>query len=95
MMADYRLGHEIPKDVVPKLPAYHTELYQFEGRGNRIPVRIWMIAQAGLWFPLTLLLRKIMSMARLKFMQVSVNFMWSITATVALMNREGLEISPE
>ena len=52
---------------------------------NRIPVRICLIYQAGLRFPISPLLKEVMACYRLTFMQVSVNFIRTMLVVHTLM----------
>ena len=61
-----------------------------EGHVNHILVRIWLIHQASLRFPISPLLKEVMAWRRLTFMQVSVNFVRVVLAIDTLMQRENL-----
>ena len=66
--------HRIPENVVIERPGPNDDADWVKGEGNHIPVRTWFIHQAGLRFLLSQLLKTVMSLCRLTFMQVSVNF---------------------
>ncbi|GFZ17278.1 hypothetical protein Acr_26g0005480 [Actinidia rufa] len=94
-LAQFRVDHRIPDDVVIEHPGPNDDADWVEGEGNRMPVRTWFIYQAGLRFPLSKLLRSVLSICGLTFMQVSVNFVRTVLAVEALMQREGLEFTAE
>ncbi|GFS38480.1 hypothetical protein Acr_00g0057740 [Actinidia rufa] len=73
-LAQFRVDHRIPDDVVIKRPGPNDDADWVEGEGNRMPIRTWFIYQAGLRFPLSKLLRTVLSICRLTFMQISVKF---------------------
>ncbi|GFS35165.1 hypothetical protein Acr_00g0038170 [Actinidia rufa] len=66
-----------------------------EGEGDCVPIQTWFIHQAGLRFPLSRLLKVVLSMCQLTFMQVSMNFMRTVLVVDALMQRERLEFTAE
>ncbi|GFZ01113.1 hypothetical protein Acr_14g0007480 [Actinidia rufa] len=94
-LAQFRVDHRIPDDVVIERPGPNDDADWVEGVGNRMPIRTWFIYQAGLRFPLSKLLRSVLSICGLTFMQVSVNFVRTVLAVEALMQREGLEFTAE
>ncbi|GFS35057.1 hypothetical protein Acr_00g0037560 [Actinidia rufa] len=94
-LAQFRADHRIPDDVVIECPGPNDDADLVEGEGNRMPIRTWFIYQAGLRFPLNKLLRSVLSTCGLTFMQVSVNFVRTMLAVEALMQREGLEFTTE
>ncbi|GFS40462.1 hypothetical protein Acr_00g0068690 [Actinidia rufa] len=94
-LAQFRVDHRIPDDVVIERPGPNDDADWVEGEGNRMPIRTWFIYQAGLRFPLSKLLRSVLSICGLTFMQVSVNFVRTVLAVEALMHREGLEFTAE
>ncbi|GFY90941.1 hypothetical protein Acr_07g0011370 [Actinidia rufa] len=94
-LAQFRVDHRIPKNVVIERPGPDDNVDWVEGKGNRIPVRTWFIHQAGLRFPLNKLLKVVLSLCGLTFMQVSVNFVRTVLAVDALMQREELEFTAE
>ena len=70
----FRGEHNIPNDTMIERSGPRKEANNIEGGGNRIPVCIWFIHQAGLRLPISPLLREVMARCRLTFMQVFVNF---------------------
>ncbi|GFY85505.1 hypothetical protein Acr_04g0002430 [Actinidia rufa] len=94
-LAQFRVDHRIPDDVVIERPGPNDDADLVEGEGNQMPIRTWFIYQAGLRFPLSKLLRTVLSICGLTFMQVSVNFVRTVLAVEALMQREGLEFTAE
>ncbi|GFY87801.1 hypothetical protein Acr_05g0014400 [Actinidia rufa] len=94
-LAQFRVDHRIPDDVGIERPGPNDDADWVEGEGNRMPIRIWFIYQAGLRFPFSKLLRTVLSICWLTFMQVSVNFVRTVMAVEALMQREGLEFTAE
>ncbi|GFS42947.1 hypothetical protein Acr_00g0082730 [Actinidia rufa] len=94
-LAQFRVGHRIPDDVVIERPGPNDDADWVEGEGNRMPIRIWFIYQAGLRFSLSKLLRTVLSLCGLTFMQISVNFVRTVLAVEALMRREELEFTAE
>ncbi|GFS40363.1 hypothetical protein Acr_00g0068120 [Actinidia rufa] len=94
-LAQFRVDHRIPDDVVIKRPGPNDDADWVEGEGNRMPIRTWFIYQAGLRFPLSKLLRTVLSICGLTFMQVSMNFVRTVLAVESLMQREGLEFTAE
>ena len=50
----FRRDHDIPNDVLIKRSGPKEESNTVEGNRNRIPVRTWLIHQAGLRFPIRL-----------------------------------------
>ena len=94
-LAQFRIDHRIPEDVVIERPGPNDDADWVEGEGNRMPIRTWFIYQAGLRFPLSKLLRRVLSICGLTFMQISVNFVRTVLAVEALMLRENLEFTAE
>ncbi|GFY97773.1 hypothetical protein Acr_12g0003140 [Actinidia rufa] len=94
-LAQFRTEHRIPNDVVIEWPGPNDDADWVEGEGNRIPIRTWFIYQAGLRFPLSKLLRTVLSLCGLTFMQILVNFVQTVLAVEALMQREGLEFTTD
>ncbi|GFS37066.1 hypothetical protein Acr_00g0049540 [Actinidia rufa] len=94
-LAQFRVDHRIPDDIVIERPGPNDDADWVEGEGNRMPIRTWFIYQAGLRFPLSKLLRTVLSICGLTFMQISVNFVRTVLAVEALMQREGLEFTAE
>ncbi|GFZ15615.1 hypothetical protein Acr_25g0000240 [Actinidia rufa] len=94
-LAQFRVDHRIPDDVVIERPGPNDDADWVEGEGNRMPIRTWFIYQAGLRFPLSKLLRTVLSICGLTFMQISLNFVRTVLAVEALMQREGLEFTTE
>ncbi|GFZ07012.1 hypothetical protein Acr_18g0011820 [Actinidia rufa] len=70
-LAQFRVDHRIPDDVVIERPGPNDDADWVEGEGNRMPIRTWFIYQAGLRFPLSKLLRTVFSICGLTFMQIS------------------------
>ena len=73
-LAQFCVEHNIPDDVVIERSDLNEDADWVEGEGNRIPIRTWFIHQARLRFPLSQLLKKMMALYRLTFMQVLMNF---------------------
>ncbi|GFZ01187.1 hypothetical protein Acr_14g0008220 [Actinidia rufa] len=94
-LAQFRVDHRIPDDVVIERPGPNDDADWVEGEGDRMPIRTWFIYQAGLRFPLSKLLRSVLAICGLTFMQVSVNFVRTVLAVEALMQREGLEFTTD
>ncbi|GFY92773.1 S-adenosyl-L-methionine-dependent methyltransferases superfamily protein [Actinidia rufa] len=94
-LAQFRVDHRIPDDVVIERPGPNDDADWVEGEGNWMPNRTWFIYQAGLRFPLSKLLRTVLSICGLTFMQISVNFVQTVLVVEALMQREGLEFTAE
>ncbi|GFZ00552.1 hypothetical protein Acr_14g0001870 [Actinidia rufa] len=94
-LAQFHVDHSIPDDVVIEWPRPNDDADWVEGEGNRVPIRTWFIHQAGLRFPISKLLKVVLSMCQLTFMHVSVNFVRTILAMDALMQREEQEITAE
>ncbi|GFZ14403.1 hypothetical protein Acr_24g0005930 [Actinidia rufa] len=70
-LAQFRADHRIPDDVVIERSGPNDDADWVEGEGNRIPIRTWFIYQAELRFSLSKLLRTILSLCGLTFMQIS------------------------
>ena len=70
----FRINHDVPVDVQMWRSRPNEDANLMEGNGDRIPVHIWMIHQAGLWFPINPMLKKVMALCHLTFIQVSINF---------------------
>ncbi|GFZ00578.1 hypothetical protein Acr_14g0002130 [Actinidia rufa] len=83
-LARFRANHRIPDDVLIERPSPNNATDWVKGEGNRIPVRTWFIHQDGLRFSLRNMLKKVMSLCRLTFMQVSINFVRIVLAMDAL-----------
>ena len=64
-----------------------------KGNDNYIPIRVSFIHQAGLQFPISSFLKKMMAHCGLTFMLVSINFVKIILVVDALMQREGMPFS--
>jgi len=94
-IAQFRLDYRIPDNVVIERPGPNDDADWVEGEGNRMPIRTWFIYQAGLRFPVSKLLRHVLSICGLTFMQVSVNFVRTVLAVEALMRREHLEFTAD
>ena len=94
-LARLRVVHHIPHNVVIERPSPNDDHDWVEGEGDQIPVRTWLIHQAGLRFPMRKLLKTVLSLSRLTFMQVSVNFVQTVLAMDALMRREKQEFNAE
>ncbi|GFZ19654.1 hypothetical protein Acr_28g0003590 [Actinidia rufa] len=94
-LAQFRVDHRIPDDVIIERPGPNDDADWVEGEGNRMSIRTWFIYQAGHRFPLSKLLKSVLSICGLTFMQVSVNFVRTVLAVEALMQREGLEFTVE
>ncbi|GFZ16069.1 hypothetical protein Acr_25g0004780 [Actinidia rufa] len=94
-LAQFHVDHRILDDVVIERPVPNDDADWVEGKGNRMPIRTWFIYQAGIRFPLSKLLRTVLSICRLTFMQISINFVRTVLAVEALMQREGLEFTAE
>ncbi|GFS41428.1 hypothetical protein Acr_00g0074240 [Actinidia rufa] len=94
-LAQFRVNHRIPDDVVIERPGPNDDADWVEGEGNRMPIRPWFIYQTGLRFPLSKLLRTVLSICGLTFMQISVNFVRTVLVVEALMQIEGLEFTAE
>ncbi|GFZ21761.1 hypothetical protein Acr_29g0009230 [Actinidia rufa] len=94
-LAQFCVDHRIPDDVVIERRGPNDDADWVEGEGNRMPIRTWFIYQAGLRFPLSMLLRTVLSICGLTFMQISVNFVRTVLVVEALMQREGLEFIAE
>ena len=73
-LARFYADHRIPDNVIIEKLALMDDVEWVEGEGNRMPVRTWFIHQSGLRFPMSKLLKTVMSLCRITFMQVSVNF---------------------
>ena len=56
-----------------------------EGHKDSIPVRTWLIYQAGLRFLISPILKEVMARSRLTFMQVSVKFIRTLLMVDMLM----------
>ncbi|GFY87964.1 hypothetical protein Acr_05g0016030 [Actinidia rufa] len=94
-LAQFRVDHRIPDDVVIERSGPNDDADWVEGEGDRMPIRTWFIYQAGLRFPLSKLLRSVLAICGLTFMQVSVNFVRTVLAVEALMQREVLEFTAD
>ncbi|GFS37204.1 hypothetical protein Acr_00g0050620 [Actinidia rufa] len=70
-LARFCADHRIPDDVVIERPRPNDDADWVEGKGNRIPIRTWFIHQAELRFSLSKLLKIVISLYGLTFMQVS------------------------
>ncbi|GFS29533.1 hypothetical protein Acr_00g0007130 [Actinidia rufa] len=94
-LARFRIDHKIPDDVVIERTGPNDDTDWVEGEGNRVPIRTWFIYQAGLRFSLSKLLKTVLSLCGLTFMQISVNFVQTVLAVEALMQREGKPNQPQ
>ncbi|GFY91439.1 hypothetical protein Acr_07g0016350 [Actinidia rufa] len=63
-MEKFRRDHNIPNDVAIERLGPREEANTIEGNGNHIPVRIWLIHQAGLIFLISPLLKEVMARCR-------------------------------
>ena len=89
-MEKFRRDHNIPNDVAIERSGPREEANTIEGNENHILVRIWLIHQAGLIFPISPLLNEVMARCRLTFMQMSVNFVRTMLTVDMLMQKEGM-----
>ena len=87
IMNKFRSDHGIPNDILIEKPGPNEDANVVEGNGNHIPVRTWLIHQAGLRFIISPMLKEVMARCRLTFMQVSVNFVKTVLAMDTLMRR--------
>ncbi|GFZ01237.1 hypothetical protein Acr_14g0008720 [Actinidia rufa] len=94
-LAQFCVDHRIPNDVVIERPSPNDNADWVEGEGNRMPIRTWFIYQARLRFPLSKLLRTVLSLCGHTFIQISVNFVRTVLAVEALIQREELEFTAE
>ncbi|GFS41435.1 hypothetical protein Acr_00g0074300 [Actinidia rufa] len=67
----FRTDHGIPNDVQIDRSRPNEDANLVEGHGNKILVRICLIQQAGLWFPISRMLKKVMARCRLTFMKIT------------------------
>ena len=74
IMEKCRKDHDILNDISIERSGHRDEANTIEGNGNRIPIRIWLIHQVRLKFPISPLLKEVMARCQLTIMQVSVNF---------------------
>ena len=88
-LAQFHANHNIPDNVLIKRPGPNEDVELVEGESNHIPIQTWLIHQVGLKFPFSPLLKEVMALRRLTFMQVSVNFIRTVLAMDVLMRREG------
>ena len=58
----FRTDHGIPHDVQIERSEAIEDANLVKGRGNRIPIRIWLIHQLGLRFPISLMLKEAMAL---------------------------------
>ena len=93
--AQFCVDHRISDNVIIERPCANDNADWVEGEGNCILVRTWFIHQARLKFPLSQLLKTVLFLCHLTFMQVSVNFVWIVLAVDALMKRKGKEFTIE
>ena len=89
----FKANHDILKDVQIEQSGPNEDPNLVEENENRIPIRIWKIHQAGLWFPIIPLLKEVMAFYRLTFMQVSVNFVRTVLVVDTLMYQQDLPFS--
>ena len=68
-LAKFRRDHNILDDVAIERLGPREGVNTVKGDGNRISVRIWLIHQAVLRFPISL--KEVMAECHLTFMQVS------------------------
>ena len=67
-LARFMRNHEIQNDVVIERHGLRDIATTARGNSNHIPIRIWIIHQAGLWFPISLMLKELMARYGLTFM---------------------------
>ncbi|GFZ15656.1 homeodomain-like superfamily protein [Actinidia rufa] len=66
-----RTNHCIPKDVQIEYPRSKEDANLVEDHGDHIPGCIWLIHQVGLRFPISPILKEVMTHCHIPFMQVS------------------------
>ena len=76
--ARFKRDHEIPNDIRVERPSSNKVDTTMRGLGDLIPVCTWLIHQAGLQFPVDLMLKEVMDRCGLTFNQVSINFVLTI-----------------
>ena len=82
---EFRIDHGIPNNVQIERPRSNDNANTIEGNGNWIPIRIWLIHQARLQFPISPMLKEVMARCHLTFMQVSINLVWTILTVDTLI----------
>ena len=73
-LAQFSADHNILDDILIERSDPNDDADWIEGEGNRTPIQTWFIHQAELRFPLSQLLKKVVALCHLTFMQISVNF---------------------
>ena len=86
----FMCNHGISNDVQIERSWSNKDANVVEGLGKRILACIWLIHQAGLRFPISSMLKEVMTRCRLTFMLVSVNLLRIVFAVDTLMQRVGL-----
>ena len=92
-LAKFQVKHNIPADVLKKRSSPNEYANWVEGEDDRIPVRTWLIHQVGLRFLVSQLLKAMMAMCHLTFMQVLINFIQIVLAVDVQMRREEKEFT--
>ena len=70
----FRTDHGIPVDIQIEHFRPNEKGNLVEGNEDHILVRMWLIHQDGLRFPIRPMLKEVMARCHFNFMQVSVNF---------------------
>ena len=84
-LAQFYKDCNILDDILTQRPDPNEDVNLVEREVNHIPVCTWLIHQVGLKFPLSPLLKEVMALCCLTFMQVSVNFVWTVLVVDVLM----------
>ena len=87
-ISKFRRDHGISIKVNIKAPRPCEVACTVKGNNDRIPIQIWLIHQLGFRFPISLLLKEVIANFCLTFMQVSMNFVQTVLAIKALMQKE-------
>ena len=85
-MTMFKKNHEImPVIHIEVPPREHEVATTVQGDSDHILIQIWLIHQAGLWFPVNPLLKKVMAHCGLTFIQASINFVRTVLTIDTLM----------
>ncbi|GFY95170.1 hypothetical protein Acr_10g0005550 [Actinidia rufa] len=89
-LVQFRRDHGILNNVIVERPDPIEVVVMMRGHGDRIPIHTWLIHHAELRFLLSPMLKKLMALCDLTFMQVYINFVTTMLTIDTLMRRQGL-----
>ena len=91
--AQFRRDHEIPNNVLIEWSGPCEIATKAQGNDKHISVRIWLIYQAELRFPVSSMLKEVMARYGLTFLQASINFVMTVLAVHNFQSPESVHCS--